>query len=93
MGESLTEGFVCSNLSDDLSGLSFKDLPIHSVEDDSVKISIKAASLNFPDLLMTQGKYQNKPELPFALGMDTVTIDITFWGVSLSSVCPRFVLL
>ena len=66
MGEGQTEGFVCSNLSDDLSGLSFKDLPVHSLQDDSVKISIKAASLNFPDLLMTQGKYQNKPNLPFA---------------------------
>ena len=70
MGEGQTEGFVCSSLSDDLSGLSFKDLPVHSLQDDSVKISIKAASLNFPDLLMTQGKYQNKPELPFALGME-----------------------
>ena len=82
MGESLTEGFVCSNLSDDLSGLSFKDLPIHSVEDDSVKISIKAASLNFPDLLMTQGKYQNKPELPFALGMEGAGIISEIGSVS-----------
>ena len=51
-------------------GLSFKKIPISYVEENSVKISIKAASLNFPDLLMTQGKYQNKPELPFALGME-----------------------
>ena len=70
MTEDLTEGFVCSNLSDDLSGLSFKEVPIEKVSENFVKIDIKAASLNFPDLLMTQGKYQNKPELPFALGME-----------------------
>lgn len=70
MSEDLTEGFVCSNLSDDLSGLSFKEIPIEKVSKNFVKIDIKAASLNFPDLLMTQGKYQNKPELPFALGME-----------------------
>ena len=70
MSEDLTEGFVCSNLSDDLSGLSFKEIPTEKVSENFVKIDIKAASLNFPDLLMTQGKYQNKPELPFALGME-----------------------
>ena len=70
MTEDLTEGFVCSNLSEDLSGLSFKEIPIEKVSENFVKIDIKAASLNFPDLLMTQGKYQNKPELPFALGME-----------------------
>ena len=70
MSEDLTEGFVCSNLSDDLSGLSFKEIPIEKVSKNFVKIDIKAASLNFPDLLMTQGKYQNKPELPFALGLE-----------------------
>ena len=33
-------------------------------------IKVKAASVNFPDLLMTQGKYQHKPDLPFVLGME-----------------------
>mgnify|MGYP005719040745 FL=1 len=70
MSQKLTEGFVCSKLSDNFEGLSFKKIPIPSVEENFVKVSIKAASLNFPDLLMTQGKYQNKPTLPFALGME-----------------------
>ena len=30
MSEDLTEGFVCSNLSDDLSGLSLKEIPIET---------------------------------------------------------------
>ena len=64
MSKDQTEGFVCTNLSDDLSNLSIKEIPIQSLSEDSLRISINAASLNFRDLLMTQGKYQNKPELP-----------------------------
>ena len=33
-------------------------------------IEIKAASLNFPDLLIVQNKYQMKPELPFVPGSE-----------------------
>lgn len=31
---------------------------------------MRAAALNFPDLLMTRGAYQHRPELPFVLGME-----------------------
>jgi NADPH2:quinone reductase len=33
-----------------------------------VLIEVRAAGVNFPDLLLTQDKYQYKPELPFTLG-------------------------
>jgi NADPH2:quinone reductase len=35
-----------------------------------VRIAIKAASLNFPDLLIVQNKYQIKPPLPFVPGSE-----------------------
>ena len=35
-----------------------------------VRIAIKAASLNFPDLLITKGKYQVKPNPPFVPGVE-----------------------
>ncbi|MFW9617761.1 NADPH:quinone oxidoreductase family protein [Aquabacterium sp.] len=35
-----------------------------------VRVAIKAASLNFPDLLIVQGKYQVKPPLPFVPGAE-----------------------
>lgn len=35
-----------------------------------VRIAIKAAGLNFPDLLMTYGKYQFRPVPPFVPGME-----------------------
>jgi len=34
---------------------------------DQVRITVRAASINFPELLMMQGKYQFKPSLPFTL--------------------------
>ena len=35
-----------------------------------VLINVKAASINFPDALMVEGKYQVKPSLPFVPGME-----------------------
>jgi NADPH:quinone reductase len=35
---------------------------------DRVRIAVRAASVNFPDVLVTRGEYQIKPELPFVLG-------------------------
>ena len=70
MTDHTTYGLVCSELSEDLSKTNLGELRLDLFEKNSVKIKIKAASLNFPDLLMTQGKYQNKPNLPFALGME-----------------------
>jgi len=37
---------------------------------DQVRIQVAAAGLNFPDVLMIQGKYQVKPPLPFVPGME-----------------------
>ena len=33
-----------------------------------VIVDVKAAGLNFPDVLMIQGKYQHQPEMPFIPG-------------------------
>ncbi len=38
--------------------------------DGEVLVEIRAASLNFPDLLIVQGKYQMKPALPFVPGSE-----------------------
>ena len=64
------KALVCERLSDDLSGVSLKDLPTPEAGPGEVLLAVKAASLNYPDLLMTKGEYQFKPDLPFTLGMD-----------------------
>ena len=35
-----------------------------------VRVAIRAAGINFPDILMAAGQYQLKPELPFTPGME-----------------------
>ncbi len=40
------------------------------LNDGEVRIRVRAAGLNFPDLLMTQGKYQFRPDPPFVPGLE-----------------------
>jgi NADPH:quinone reductase len=35
-----------------------------------IRVGIRAAGINFPDILMAAGEYQLKPELPFTPGME-----------------------
>ncbi|MEM8725593.1 MAG: NADPH:quinone oxidoreductase family protein [Pseudomonadota bacterium] len=58
------------NLSDNLSGVELADLPEPARAPGEVLVRVRAASLNYPDLLMTQGKYQFKPEVPFTSGLE-----------------------
>jgi NADPH2:quinone reductase len=44
------------------------DHPEPEAEAGQVVIDIKAAGLNFPDVLIIQGKYQFQPEMPFSPG-------------------------
>lgn len=57
-------------LSDDLSGVALVETNPPVRGKGEVLVRIRAASLNFPDLLMTQGKYQFKPEPPFTSGLE-----------------------
>lgn len=61
---------VVSTLSPDLSGTALADVPDPMRKPGQLLVRIRAASLNFPDLLMTKGEYQLKPPLPFSPGME-----------------------
>ncbi|MBT8233171.1 MAG: NADPH:quinone oxidoreductase family protein [Saprospiraceae bacterium] len=52
------------------SDLVLKDMPSPKPKDDQVIVTVKACSVNFPDTLIIQGKYQFKPDLPFSPGSD-----------------------
>nr|WP_298928534.1 NADPH:quinone oxidoreductase family protein [uncultured Erythrobacter sp.] len=58
------------SLSDDLSGTRLVDIAKPARGKGEVLVRVRAASLNFPDLLMTQGKYQFKPDVPFTSGLE-----------------------
>ena len=50
--------------------LVWTELPTSTPQAGEVLLEIKAASLNFPDLLIVQNKYQMKPPLPFVPGSE-----------------------
>jgi NADPH2:quinone reductase len=53
-----------------VDALSWKELPTPQPGAGEVLLEIQAASLNFPDLLIVQNKYQMKPPLPFVPGSE-----------------------
>ena len=61
--------WLCENPTG-VDALSWKELPTPQPQAGEVLIAIKAASLNFPDLLIVQNKYQMKPPLPFVPGSE-----------------------
>ena len=53
-----------------VEALAWKEMPTPEPKAGEVLIEIQAASLNFPDLLIVQNKYQMKPALPFVPGSE-----------------------
>ena len=66
-----------------VEALTWKELPTPEPKAGEVRVAIKAASLNFPDLLIVQNKYQMKPPLPFVPGSeDAGVVDALGAGVT-----------
>ncbi len=63
------KAWLCESL-DGVEALQWRELPTPDPQPGQVRIAIRAASLNFPDLLTVQGKYQFKPALPFVPGSE-----------------------
>lgn len=60
---------VCSSL-DGLDGVAVGELPDPEPGPGGVRIRVHAAGVNFPDLLIVRGLYQERPDLPFAPGAE-----------------------
>ncbi|PYP90785.1 MAG: zinc-binding dehydrogenase [Candidatus Angelobacter sp. Gp1-AA117] len=50
--------------------LVVEDVPSPSMKEGSVRIAVHAAGINFADLLLVSGQYQEKPPFPFTPGME-----------------------
>jgi NADPH:quinone reductase len=48
--------------------LSIEDIAAPNAGPDEVLVDVRAAALNFPDVLMIEGKYQSQPPFPFVPG-------------------------
>jgi len=74
--------WLCENPTG-VEALQWKELPTPEPKAREVRVAIRAASLNFPDLLIVQNKYQMKPALPFVPGSEYAgTIEAVGEGVS-----------
>ena len=63
------KAIVCEKFGPPAS-LAYKEIPTPTPKEKEVVVQVKACSLNFPDTLIIQGKYQFKPTLPFTPGSD-----------------------
>jgi NADPH2:quinone reductase len=53
---------------------AIEERPLADLGPDDVHIRVKAAAINFPDLLVMTGKYQNIPQTPFTPGKDAAGV-------------------
>jgi NADPH:quinone reductase len=56
------------------SAVEVRDVPEPRPRGDDVLIDVRAAGVNFPDVLQTRGLYQYRPELPFTLGSEVAGV-------------------
>jgi NADPH2:quinone reductase len=67
--------------------LTIEDLPSPQPGEGQAVVSVRAASLNFPDVLVIQNKYQMKPPLPFSPGSELAGV-VKSIGAGVTSVEP-----
>src|SRR5688572_17518791 len=67
--------------------LVLEELPPLKAGAGEVVVSVKAASVNFPDVLIIQNKYQFKPPLPFSPGSELAGV-VKEVGTGVSGVRP-----
>lgn len=61
---------VVESLGDNYAGCALREVETPTPGPGEVLVKVRAAAVNFPDLLMTRGEYQLKPPLPFRPGME-----------------------
>ena len=77
----------------DLAGVALEELATPKPQAGEVLVKIRAATLGFPDFLMTHGGYQLKPPVPFSPGMEgageiaALGADVESWAVGDKVVC------
>ena len=77
----------------DFAGVALEELATPKPQAGEVLVKIRAATLGFPDFLMTHGGYQLKPPVPFSPGMEgageiaALGADVESWAVGDKVVC------
>lgn len=61
------KALICRALNNK-EALSLEDIEVPALGSDEILINVAACGLNFPDLLILEGKYQFQPDLPYSPG-------------------------
>ncbi|MBL8351010.1 MAG: NADPH:quinone oxidoreductase family protein [Burkholderiaceae bacterium] len=78
--------WICSNPVG-VDALQWQELPTPEPQAGQARVAVKASSLNFPDILIVQNKYQFKPEPPFVPGSEFAGV-VEAVGEGVTSVKP-----
>lgn len=76
---------VCESLGEPLAVREIDDPPAPVAG--QVRLRVHAAGVNFPDLLMVKGQYQEKPPLPFVPGLECAG-EVIDCGVGVTGFAP-----
>jgi NADPH2:quinone reductase len=64
------KALVVQALAADYGGCAVKEIPTPRPGPGEVLVRVRAAAVNFPDLMQTRGEHQHKPPVPFVPGME-----------------------
>lgn len=64
------KAIVCRQISDDIATLKLEEVELPALQPNEARVRIRAAAVNFTDILTVQGKYQHKPAVPFTPGSE-----------------------
>jgi len=73
----MTEQTYCAVVCEQLGPpecLRLRRLPRVPLPADGIRLAVRAAGLNFPDVLMIRGAYQHKPAMPFVPGLEAAGV-------------------
>ncbi|ABD07903.1 Alcohol dehydrogenase superfamily, zinc-containing [Rhodopseudomonas palustris HaA2] len=80
----MAKAVVCRELGPP-EALRLEEIERKALKPGEVRVAIRAAGINFPDILMCAGEYQLKPELPFIPGVEAAG-DVIETGEGVSDV-------
>ena len=78
---------LCAEISEDIGSVQLTEIQLAPPGPGEIQVDLKACAVNFPDLLMIQGKYQFKPPLPFAPGGEAAG-DVVAVGEGVTEFAP-----
>src|ERR1700722_6385378 len=80
----MSSAVVCTDLSGE-GTLELRDWEVPALGAGAVRIAVRAASVNFPDVLLVRGLYQARMEPPFVAGTECAGV-VTEVGPQVSGI-------